>query len=131
MILLTYGLIVCMVILYQGQLYWRLKLDRLTGKQINQDANIRFFKKSKRFNWILISFMIPVLVVQLYIQKWNIESNDMFYWGILANIFAVLEHINYYYTQLMIDNKYDVEYLVKNKKLKKASLAKDLIGNRI
>lgn len=131
MILLSYGLIVCIVILYQGQLYWKLKLDRLTGKQINQDENIRFFNKSKRLNWLLISCMLPVLLFQLYIQKWNFESNDMFYWGILANVFAILEHINYYYIQLMVDNKYDVQYVLKNKKLKKASLAKDLIENRI
>ena len=31
----------------------------------------------------------------------------------------------------MVDNKYDIEYVVKNKKLKKASLAKDLIENMI
>lgn len=131
LILLSYGLIVCIIILYQGQLYWKLKLERLTEKHINQAGNIRFFKKSKRFNWLLISGMIPVLLFQLYIQKWNFESNNMFYWGIFANVFAILEHINYYYLQLMIDNKYDVEYLFKNKKLKKASLAKDLIENKI
>jgi len=131
LILLSYGLIVCIIILYQGQLYWKLKLERLTEKHINQAGNIRFFKKSKRFNWLLISGMIPVLLIQLYIQKWNFESNNMFYWGIFANVFAILEHINYYYLQLMIDNKYDVEYLFKNKKLKKASLAKDLIENKI
>ncbi len=131
MILLSYGLIVCIIILYQGQLYWKLKLYRLTEKNINQDTNIRFFKKSKRLNWLLIVFMLPVLLIQLYIQKWNFESNDMFYWGILANVFAVLEHVNYYYIQLMVDNKYDVEYLIKNKRLKKSSLAKDLIENKI
>ena len=131
LILISYGLIVCIIILYQGQLYWKLKLERLTEKHINQACNIRFFKKSKRFNWLLISGMIPVLLIQLYIQKWNFESNNMFYWGIFANVFAILEHINYYYLQLMIDNKYDVEYLFKNKKLKKASLAKDLIENKI
>lgn len=131
MILLSYGLIVCIIVLYQGQLYWKLKLNRLTGKQINQDTNILFFKKSRRLNWLLISFMLPVLVIQLYIQKWNFESNDMFYWGVLANVFAVLEHVNYYYIQLMVDNKYDIEYIMKNKKLKKSSLAKDLTENKI
>ncbi|RFN58608.1 hypothetical protein DZ858_00575 [Marixanthomonas ophiurae] len=131
LILLSYGLIVCIIILYQGQLYWKLKLERLTEKHINQDATIRFFKKSKWVNWLLISCMLPVLLIQLYFQNWNFESNDMFYWGIFANVFAILEHINYYYIQLMIDNKYDVEYLFKNKKLKKASLAKDLVENKL
>jgi len=131
MILLSFGLMVCIVILYQGQYYWKLKLDRLKGVEINQDASIRFFNKSKRLNWLLISLMLPVLFIQLYIQKWNVESNNMFLWGVLANVFAVLEHINYYYIQLMIDNKYDIKYFFKNKKLKKSSLAKDLAENKI
>jgi hypothetical protein len=130
-ILLTYGLIICTIILYQGQLYWKLKLYRLQGKEIDQETNIQFFRKSKRLNWRLIALMIPVLLIQLYLQNWDIESNDMFYWGILANVLAILEHINYYYTQLMIDNQYDIAYVFRNKKLKKASLAKDLIENSI
>ncbi|WP_025743849.1 hypothetical protein [Aquimarina pacifica] len=130
-VLLSYGLVVCIIILYQGQYYWKLKLDGLKGAYVEQDNNIRFFKKSKRLNSILILFMLPFLLIQLYIQGWSFESNNMFVWGIIANAFAILEHINYYYTQLMIDNKYDIEYLIKNKKLKKASLAKDLIENRI
>jgi len=131
MILLSYGLIVCIVILYQGQLYWKLKLKILTGKKINQANNIRFFKRSKRLNWLLILLMLPVLLFQLYIHQWNFKSNDMLLWGVLANVFGILEHINYYYIQLMIDNKYDIEYLLKNKRLKKASLAKDIAENKI
>lgn len=131
MILLSYGLIVCIVVLYQGQYYWKLKLSRLKGEFVGQDNNIKFFKKSKRLNWILVLIMLPVLLLQLYIQKWSFETNEMFVWGILANVFAVLEHVNYYYIQLMVDNKYDIEYLMNNKRLKKASLAKDLIENRI
>ena len=130
-VLLSYGLIVCIVILYQGQHYWKLKLMRLGGEPFEQETNIQFFKKSKRINWILILLMIPVVVIQLYLQAWRIDANNMFKWGILANVFAILEHINYYYTQLMVDNKYDIEYVVKNKKLKKASLAKDLRENMI
>lgn len=128
---LTYGLLICIVILYQGQHYWKLKLNRLTGKNINQKSSILFFKKSKQLNWLLISLMLPIFLIQLYIQKWNLGTNEMLYWGLLANVFALLEHINYYYVQLMLDNKYDFEYLIKNKRLKKASLAKDLIENRI
>lgn len=75
--------------------------------------------------------MLPTLFIQLYVQKWDFGVNEMLYWGILANVFAFLEHINYYYRQLMIDNKYDIEYLITNKRLKKASLVKDLIQKRI
>lgn len=131
MILLAYGLVVCIIILYQGQFYWKLKLNRLTGKHVEQENNIHFFKKSKRLNSLLILLMPLGLLIQLYVQKWNFDSNDMLLWGILANVFAILEHVNYYYIQLMIDNQYDLAYVLKNKRLKKASLAKDLIENRI
>jgi len=52
-------------------------------------------------------------------------------WGILSNIFAILEHINYYNRQLMIDNSSDLEYLKRYKRLKVASLAKDLKENKL
>ena len=93
-ILLTYGLIVCLIILYQGQQYWKLKLNILKGNTINQEKHIHFFKKSKRLNWMLILLMLPVLLIQLYLQSWSFVSNTMFFWGILANVFAFLEHIN-------------------------------------
>jgi hypothetical protein len=48
-----------------------------------------------------------------------------------ANAFGILEHINYYHTQLMIDNTSDLSYLLRNRKFKKASLAKDLSENCI
>lgn len=51
--------------------------------------------------------------------------------GVLANVFGVLEHINYYNHRLMIDNLSDLEYLKRNEKLKIASLAKDLKENEI
>ena len=54
MILMSYGLIVCIVVLYQGQYYWKLKLSRLKGEFVEQDNNIKFFKKFKRLNWILV-----------------------------------------------------------------------------
>lgn len=55
----------------------------------------------------------------------------MFFIGLLANGFAVLEDINYYHTQLMYDNKYDLKYLIRNQSLKKASLAKNLTEKKI
>jgi len=111
-IFLSYGLIVCIVILYQGQLYWKLKLKRLMGKELKQERSLQFFRKSKKVNLLLIFLMPLIFVIQLFFQKWNIKANDMLFWGILANVFAILEHINYYHTQLMIDNKYDIKYLI-------------------
>lgn len=130
-VFLIYGLIVCIFILFQGQLYWKLKLQRLQGKSINQDKYLSFFKKSKKTNVILITLIPVVFVLQLKLQKWDVMTNKMLFWGILANVFAVLEHINYYFVQLMIDNTFDMQYVIRNKRLKRASLAKDLIDNSI
>lgn len=130
-VFLAYGIIVCIVILYQGQHYWKLKLKRLEGEKFDNDKNIKFFKSSKKINLILIGLIPILLLIQLFLLDWNIRNHELFFWGVLANIFAILEHVNYYNIQLMIDNKYDFEYLIKHRKLKKASLAKDLIEHKI
>ncbi len=130
-VLLIYGLLVCIVILYQGQWYWKLKLDRLKGIDIDQEKNLHFFTSWKKRNPYLFMLMPLVFLIQCYLQAWTFSTNKMFIWGILANVFAILEHINYYYTQLMVDNLYDLKYIMKNKGLKKASLAKDLAEQNI
>lgn len=131
MVLMTYGFVVCIIILYQGQWYWKLKLDRLQGEQIDQEKNLDFFRKWKYRNGLLIFFMIPVFLFQAYLWTWDFFTKDIVLWAIVVNVFAVLEHINYYHIQLMIDNKYDMRFVVKNKRLKTASLAKDLKENKI
>ena len=71
--------------------------------------------------------LIPlVFILQMQFYNWNFDYNPLLYWALAANLFGVLEHINYYHTQLMIDNWADVKYVFRNKKLKQASLAKDL-----
>lgn len=128
-LLVGYGLLVCIYILYQGQHYWKLKLYRLKNIDFDQPANIQFFKRSKKINFMLIGLMLLVMMVQLYLVDWQV-NNSGFLWGLLASLFAILEHINYYHTQLMIDNEYDWKYLLANRRLKVASLAKDLKEGR-
>lgn len=108
-----------------------MKTSQVKGKTLNQEKDLKFFRKSQRTNLVLIAIMPLFFLLQLKLQAWNITSNKMLFWGALANVFAILEHINYYYIQLMIDNKYDMDYLIKNKRFKKASLAKDLSENKI
>ena len=63
----------------------------------------------------------------------NLTGKEFYliYLALFANIFGILEHINYYNRQLMIDNKSDLNYLLRNRKLKIASLAKDLKENKL
>ncbi len=131
LVFLIYGLVICMVILYQGQHYWKLKLKRLKGESFDNPKNIKFFITSKKYNQILLGSIPLFLLAQLAIQQWDLSNNNMLWWGILANAFGVLEYINYYHIQLSIDNQYDIDYVVRNKKLKRASLAKDLLEGKI
>lgn len=128
---LLYGISLCIIILIQGQHYWKLKLSRLINKPFNQEKNLNIFKNSKKLNLILIGLIPIIFVFQIYQNDWQIVSKNLMFWGVLANLFAVLEHVNYYGRQLMIDNSSDLEYLKRNKRLKKASLAKDLKDSQL
>lgn len=128
---LAYGLLVCIFILIQGQHYWKLKLYRLTDKPFDQEYHIRLFKKAKAINRILI-LIIPISFgFQLYLDNWTYRPDMLFLGALAANLFAVLEHVNYYHIQLMIDNYADLSYLIKNQRFKIASLAKDLQDGEI
>jgi hypothetical protein len=128
---LLYGLLICIVILIQGQHYWKLKLYQLINKPFNQEKNLNIFKNSKKLNLILIGLIPIIFIIQLYLNDWQIIPENLIVWGILANAFGVLEHVNYYNRQLMIDNSSDLEYAMRNKRLKIASLAKDLKENEL
>ncbi|QZK89816.1 hypothetical protein K5V07_04670 [Flavobacterium sp. CHNK8] len=76
--------------------------------------------------------LIPlVFIIQLYFFNWEVKTENLMLWAIIANVFGILEHINYYNRQLMIDNTSDLNYVIRNRKLKIASLAKDLLENKI
>lgn len=95
-------------------------------KPFNQEKNLNLFRNSKKINLILIALIPIIFAIQLYQNDWGIIPENLILYGILSNFFAILEHINYYNRQLMIDNSADLKYIKRNKKLKIASLAKDL-----
>ena len=128
---LLYGLILCIFILFQGQRYFNLKLKSLHGNSFDQKKNLLFFRKSKKVNLILIGLIPFVFVIQLFITNWIIKADNFLIWAVFANVFGILEHVNYYNRQLMIDNTQDLNYVIRNRKLKIASLAKDLSENEI
>src|SRR5690554_3594232 len=92
-IFITYGLLVCIYILYQGQKYWKIKLFRLRNQPIDQEENLQFFKKSKRINVFLIGLIPVFFVIQLWLLNWEITMDKLFFFSALVNVFAVLEHI--------------------------------------
>lgn len=130
-IFLLYGLVLCIFILFQGQHYWKLKLNRLTGKPFDLNRNLIFFRKSKKINLFMIGLIPLIFMIQLYITNWTLKTENLMFWAGIANVFGILEHINYYNRQLMIDNTSDLNYVMRYRKLKMASLAKDLSENEI
>jgi len=128
---LVYGLTIMTFILFQGQHYWKLKLYRLTNKKFDKAKNLKVFRKAKQVNVALIAIIPFVFTLQLMTTNKSIKENNLFLWGILANVMGVLEHINYYHRQLMIDNVSDIKYLLRNKRLKVASLKKDIDEDKI
>ena len=79
----------------------------------------------------MIGLITLVFIIQLYFNNWEVKTENLIFWAIIANVFGILEHINYYNRQLMIDNTSDLNYVIRNRKLKIASLAKDLSENEI
>ncbi|HZW78488.1 MAG TPA: hypothetical protein VFF21_09315 [Flavobacteriaceae bacterium] len=125
-VFISYGLLVCIFILYQGQHYWKIKLHRLRNKPIDQQKTLKFFLRQKKINIVLLSAIPAIFLFQLWLNGGKIIDYKILFWGVFTNGFALLEYINYYHIQLMIDNQWDVEYVLKNRKLKTASLANDL-----
>ncbi|AKP53194.1 hypothetical protein [Cyclobacterium amurskyense] len=129
-VFLLYGLLICIVILIQGQHYWKLKYYRLIEKPFNQEKNLNLFKNAKKLNLLLIGLIPVVFIIQLFLNNWKIIPENLMLWAVLANLFGIFEHINYYNRQLMVDNSSDMAYIKRNRKLKVASLAKDLKENQ-
>ena len=131
LVFLLYGFVLIIFILLQGQQYWKLKLYRLTNIDFNEEKNLFRFTTAKKINVYLIYGIPVVFLIQWYLNDWNIFANTTLGWAFLANTFGVLEHINYYHTQLMVDNPSDLNYIWEHKKFKKASLAKDLNEHKL
>lgn len=128
-IFLLYGLCVCVFILHQGQLYWKIKLKKLRGQLCENNKSFNAFRQYHSINRFLI-FLIPaILLLQFYLSEWKIHSKSLLIWGVLANLFAIIEYINYYHWQVSVDNKSDLDYLIKNRRFKEAHLLKDLRKN--
>jgi hypothetical protein len=131
LIFLSYGLLLMCYILFQGTYYWWIKLSSISEKPVFKKtalARFRTFRKHNRVAIVLIPF---VLLAQWLVSGQSFVSDNLLGWAIFANLFAVCEYINYYHKQLMYDNRNDLDYLLQNRKLKEASLHKDLKENSI
>ena len=74
---------------------------------------------------------ITLTGIAVVLLLWQYFSVANCAWMVGLWVFAVLEHINYFEYQLMHDTKNDWAYLVRNKRLKRAILSRDLSSERL
>ncbi|WP_058043760.1 hypothetical protein [Streptomyces roseifaciens] len=110
------------LLLVQGAGYWLAKLRQLmvAGAPL---PGARAFTSVRVLN-------VPVLIAGVLFTGWAVVDKPVVggsgSWpGLAFALFAVLEHVNYFHTQLMYDTDEDLRYLRKHG-LRRAHLARDL-----
>ena len=123
----AYALLIVSVILVEGACYWHLKLESLSTRRPLPGWFARTFTRLGRLNLALVALAAPVA---LLLYRLGLSSSTDLILGLLLLIFAVLEHINYFHLQLMHDNRNDLAYLRRHRRLRRSPLAQDLLAER-
>lgn len=122
----AYSLSVVVTILLQGIVWWRWKLRMLqTGQRTMPKHVLSRFRRFKWVNWLLIVLFPLVIWLKWWLTGAPWRAADT-WWGLLFLGGAILEQINYYYAQLMYDNRYDWRYLRSHRQLRPGSIGKAL-----
>ncbi|MFI0714569.1 hypothetical protein ACH4SK_28850 [Streptomyces inhibens] len=107
------------LLLLQGAAYWLAKLRRVAIPG-NSLPGARTFAAVRVLN-------VPVLIagVLFTLRAVCVDAGSGSWPGLVFALFAVLEYINYFHTQLMYDTREDLRHL-RNHGLRRAHLARDL-----
>ncbi|VXB78752.1 hypothetical protein [Massilia sp. 9I] len=120
------ALLMLVLILVQGTLYWHLKLRSITRQR---PLPSWFYPLFLTFKWANLAGIGILLAVLLTAGGADTSDADRAWTaGMLAG--AVLEQINYYYYQLMIDTRAAFDYVRRNRRLRRAALGLDLVRAR-
>lgn len=116
------ALLVVSHILFQGALYWQLKLQTVVRRTAFPPWFQPLYRCFKYSNLLLIA----AVAVLIGMPNETAPSAADLAWtcGLLA--FAALEQINYYHVQLMYDTGAALAHLRRNGRLRKAALRIDL-----
>jgi hypothetical protein len=131
LIFLSYGMVLMCYILFQGTYYWWVKFSKIDEQTVFERTVLSRFRTFKKHNQIALLLIPVVLAVQWFVSGKHFIGDNLIGWAIFANLFAICEYVNYYHKQLMYDNRSDINYLLKHRQLKEASLFKDLRENKI
>lgn len=124
-VLRGYGVLAIVIILAQGTYLWWYKLQTLNrGQSVIEPWMARLLVRFRVFNWGMLLFYLPFIGI-INILNGTVGRADLLYGTLLVG-FALLEQINYYYLQLMYDNRADVAYLMTHKRLKQGFVAREL-----
>lgn len=118
----TYGLLIVNGILLQGIYWWLLKARLLrNGRKSVPSQTARRYGTLRWVNWAAIALLPIVLYGKQRLTGQLGSSKDTMY-GLLIWGGAILEQVNYYYYQLMYDNRYDWYYLRTRKRLRPGNI---------
>jgi hypothetical protein len=113
------GVVLIMGVLVQGSGYWFVKLRQLKHKS-RLPVGLEWFRRFRSTNVIVLGCCWLAGLVGTFTQPWRNALP-----GLAFTSFAVLEHVNYFYIQLMHDTSNDVRRLLR-RGFRRSSLARDL-----
>jgi len=124
------GLALVVLLLIQGSFYWYVKLRALRRRALLSDRTFvrlfRFLRTADRI--ILVTSGLGGL---LWIAGTSRTISSDLIVGICLWAVAVLEYINYFHWQLLYDSRAEIRYVLRSRRLKVASLARDLAMGRL
>lgn len=116
--------LVCAILLV-GAAFWFQKSRALAASKLFARPEARrCFRTSKLVFGAALTAMIGLLIVRAFFQD-NASPAELAA-GSALSVLALLEYVNYYFVQLMYDNRADLRYLLRNRRLKRAVMARDL-----
>lgn len=116
------------MLLWQGSHYWILKLKVLLREEVDESLEL---SRLRRWKYRNLLWFYPMLVWMPLCWIAHSPTSGQVNWAVGLLILALLEHVNYFHVQLMVDNASDARWLMRNGRLKEASLAKDLRQSRL
>jgi hypothetical protein len=128
--LVIYSAAMLALLLWQGTAWWLTMRGAVrSGPPGRVGARaLRPFRVFKRVNWVLLALLPVALGVEVLV------AGRLRLFALLAGgacwVLAVLEQVNYYYRQLMYDNPSDLHWLLRNRRLKRSTLARALQRRR-
>lgn len=116
--------VVCAILII-GASFWFLKKRTLDGSEFLLKSSVRhFFRVSKIAFGAALLGLLALFVIRAFGQE-AVPPADLVVGSILT-ILAYLEYVNYYFVQLSYDNRADIQYLLRHRRLKPAVMVREL-----